>query len=160
MRVSPWVIAEASLAACATSPAAGAGTESISYETGPCFGACPVYTVIVHAHGSGRFEGRGFATVKGVRAFRITPAQYRAFAAWLEPLRPRSGSIRYDAPPRCEHMATDMPSADVKWRKRNGSEQEFYFYYGCDMGGKQAMAERLRKAPDLLPIAAFIRARR
>ncbi|MDB5692183.1 MAG: hypothetical protein JWO81_1246 [Alphaproteobacteria bacterium] len=110
--------ASLSLCACATMPADGAGTRSISYETGACFGA------------------------------------------WLEPLRPRSGSVRYDGPPLCGRMATDLPSADVTWRMRDGSVPELYFYYGCDMEGKRAMAERLRKAPGLLPIGAFIRAER
>jgi hypothetical protein len=156
------VIATASLALCAsaTVPALGAAPASISYETGACFGACPVYTVTVRADGSGRFEGRRFTAVAGARTFRITPGRYRAFAAWLAPLRPRSGTMRYDGPPLCGRMATDLPSADVKWRLRDGSERELYYYYGCDMDGKRAMAERLRKAPGLLPIAAFIRAGR
>ncbi|MEA3002773.1 MAG: hypothetical protein QOH81_1561 [Sphingomonadales bacterium] len=146
------------MSACATMPALGAAPESIRYETGPCFGACPVYTVTVRADGSGLFEGRRFTAVSGSRAFRITPGQYRAFAAWLAPLRPRRGILRYDGAPLCGRMATDLPSADVKWRLRDGSERELYYYYGCDMDGKRAMAERLRKAPGLLPIAAFIRA--
>ena len=153
-------IAAASLVlpACATVPPVGVAIESISYEAGPCFGACPIYAVTVHADGSGLFEGGRFAAVQGQRAFRVTPEQYRAFAALLEPLRPQSGAVRYSGPPLCEEMATDQASADVKWRMRDGGEQELYFYYGCDMVGKKAMAERLRRAPDLLPIALFIRA--
>jgi hypothetical protein len=54
-------------------------------------------------------------------------------------------------------LATDLPSADVTWRGRDGSEQALYFYFGCDMEKNQAIAERLRKAPDLLPIHDFIR---
>jgi hypothetical protein len=156
-------IATVLLGACATtSPgsAADAGAESISYETGPCFGACPVYRVTVHADGGGLFEGRRFTSVVGQRAFRVTSDQYRAFARRLEPLRPASGAVRYDQPPRCASMATDLPSTDVKWRTRDGREQELYFYHGCDMEKNRAIAERLVGAPDLLPVAAMIRAER
>ena len=91
-------------------PAASA--QSISYETGPCFGACPVFRVTVNSDGSGTFEGRRFTAVTGERGFRVTPAQYRAFADQLAPLRPASGTMRY-AGEACEMTATDMPSAEV-----------------------------------------------
>lgn len=144
------------LPGCAMTPQGGAaGVESISYQTGPCFGACPVYRVTLGSDGSGSFEGRRFAAVIGTREFRVTPEQFRAFADRLEPLRPASGSLRYSGPPLCTMTATDMPSVEVTWRGSAG-EQSLYYYYGCDMEQKKAMAERLRRAPDLLPIAAFI----
>lgn len=145
------------LSGCATSLPAEAEQRpapSISYETGPCFGACPVYRVTVNADGTGRFEGRDFTAVRGERAFRITPAQYRAFSAQLEPLRPARGSRRY-AGDACRIMATDLPSAQVTW-SGPGGEQQLYFYFGCDMDRNQAIAERLRAAPRLLPIAGLI----
>lgn len=110
------------LAGCATTPqaeAAGSQVRSISYETGPCFGACPVYRVSVSADGSGRFEGRNFTAVRGERTFRLTPAQYRAFAAQLAPLRPARGSRRYSGD-ACRIMATDLPSAEVTWSGGGG----------------------------------------
>jgi hypothetical protein len=142
--------------ACASTAPRARAVETISYETGPCFGACPVYLLTVGPDGSGTFEGRRFTGVTGRRTFRITPARFRAFAARLEPLRPASGSVRYSGSPLCRSMATDLPSVDVKWRSRRG-EQHLYFNYGCDMQERQAMAERLRNATQLLPISAFIR---
>ena len=93
MRRIGFAIAAAALAlpGCATMPRGGGLPESISYETGHCFGACPVYAVTVHSDGSGLFEGKRFTAVSGQRAFRIDPDQYRAFAGRLEPLRPDSG---------------------------------------------------------------------
>ena len=145
------------LTSCATIPASGASqaaVDSISYETGPCFGACPVYRVTVHADGRGTFEGRRFTAVEGERSFRASPAQFRAFAAQLAPIRPAQGSVRY-AGENCAMMATDMPSAEVRWRSATG-EQSLYFYFGCDMERNQALAARLRAAPGLLPIADLI----
>lgn len=156
-RIGAIITACAGLAACATASADGsAPAESISFETGPCFGACPVYLLTVHSDGSGIFEGRRFTAVDDRREFRITPEQYRAFVRHLEPLRPASGAVRYSGD-ACASMATDLPSADIKWRRERGSEQGLYFYFGCDMEKNQAIAERIRKAPDLLPIAGFIR---
>ena len=128
--------------------------QTIVYETGPCFGRCPVYRLVINSGGDGRFEGLRFTTVAGSRAFRITPAQYRAFARQLAPLRPARGTVRY-AGERCRSMATDLPSATVTWRDRRG-EQQLYFYYGCDMQKNRAIADRLRRAPDLLPLRDFI----
>ena len=146
-----------SLAGCVTVAGAApeGGVESIAYETSPCFGACPVYRVVVNRDGTGLFEGRRFTAVTGERRFQVTPDQFHSFARQLEPLHPASGERRY-APPNCGTTATDMPSADVKWRGGDGSEQHLYFYYGCDMARNRAIADRLRAAPALLPIGEYI----
>ena len=159
--MKPWFIALAvagpSLSGCATmaGTAADVPVESVSYETGPCFGACPVYRVAVNRDGTGLFEGRRFTAVTGERRFTLTPDQFRAFVGQLEPLRPASGVMRYSGDV-CGAMATDMPSVDVRWRSAGGAEQHLYFYYGCDMERNRAIAERLRSAPDLLPIRDLI----
>ena len=149
--------AAAGLAGCATTSGAATGSEpeSIAYQTGPCFGACPVYTVTVNRDGTGLFEGRRFTAVTGERRFTLTSAQFRAFARQLEPLRPASGEMRYSGE-MCGVMATDLPSADVRWHEADGAEQHLYFYYGCDMERNRAIADRLRAAPDLLPIGDLI----
>ena len=151
--MKPLILVLAGLSACATVPEDG-GVPSISYETGPCFGACPVYRVTVNADGTGLFEGRRFTAVTGERYFTLTLRQYRAFVAHLAPLRPATGSVRY-AGENCTTMATDLPSAEVTWRLREG-EQSLYFYFGCDMARNRAIAERLDAAPGLLPIGDFI----
>jgi len=147
-------------AGCATvvPGAAPRGATSIAYETGPCFGACPVYRVTVNSDGTGRFEGQRFTAVEGERTFRITPERYRALLAHLEPLRPARGSVRYSGE-ACETMATDLPSAEVTWRTPGDGEQQLYFYHGCDMERNRAIAERLDAVPSLLPIGEFIASR-
>jgi hypothetical protein len=154
------LIAIAGAIAAWSAPAAaepGEPTE-IAYETGPCFGRCPVYRVTVRSDGRGTFEGRRDTAVTGTRSFRITPARYRAYARHLAPLRPRRGTERYSGE-RCRVTATDMPSAEVSWTGRGGASQQLYFYYGCDMGRNRAIADRLTSAPNLLPIRQFIGAR-
>jgi hypothetical protein len=151
------------IAAALALPAAAAQrpetpVETIIFETGPCFGTCPVYRVTVNSNGTGTFEGRHHTAVTGTRAFRLRPGQYQAFARHLAPLRPARGTIRY-AGDRCRSTATDLPSAEVTWRSRRGT-QGLYFYYGCDMAKNRGIAARLTAAPGLLPIGDYIRPRR
>lgn len=135
-------------------------TDAIRYETGPCFGACPVYAVTVHPDGSGVFEGRRFTAVTGTRSFHATPAQVAAFAARLAPYRPASGERRY-APgeANCRNAATDMPSVTVRWTRAAGDSQSLYFYFGCNRQALGRMADALGNAPDALPIQDMIGAR-
>lgn len=146
------------LVGCATTaPAVPTGeVASVSVETGPCFGACPVFRVTVNADGRGVFEGRRFTAVEGERAIRVTPEQFRRLVAHLQPVRPASGSVRYSGE-ACEMMATDLPSTDVTWGTAGGEAQNLYFYHGCDMEKNRAIAERLDEVPRLLGIVDLVR---
>ena len=159
MKASAMTAAPALFLAC--SPAASSGSDSpvetITYETGPCFGACPVYRITVLSTGTGTFEGRRFTAVTGLRSFRVTPEQYRAFERQLAPARPASGSARYSGD-SCQNQATDLPSVEVGWHSRLG-HQQLSFSYGCDMERNRGLAEGLRSAPELLPIAELVGSR-
>ncbi|MBC7986651.1 MAG: hypothetical protein H7X93_08285 [Sphingomonadaceae bacterium] len=149
----------AALASCA--PASGQAGHlppthsAIVYETGPCFGTCPVYRVELLSNGAGTFTGERFTAVTGERRFEISPAQYRAFAARLAPHRPDGELTISHGHPRCGLAATDMPSATVTWREQAGVDRLSY-YYGCRGPGNEALAEALREAPGMLPIGEFI----
>ena len=148
----------AALPADAATPRPGM-VETISYETGPCFGRCPVYRVTVRSDGRGIFEGIRFTAFTGTRRFRLSRAQYRVFARRLAPDRPAQGERRYQpGTPLCRQAATDLPSVGITWRGRG--EQSLYVYYGCDRTQNQAMFDRLASAPALLPIGDFIEPRR
>ena len=159
MKIMPMLLGTAALLAggCTTVPEGPIAVESdaISYETGPCFGACPVFKLRVSPDGTGTFEGLQHTAERGQRSFRITPPQYRAFADHLAPLRPEQGAVRY-AGENCRQTATDLPSVEVTWFSQIGNSQNLYFYYGCDMEKNRAIAERLRSAPSLLPIREMI----
>lgn len=132
---------------------------SITYETGPCFGRCPVYRVTVSADGAGWFEGQRFTAVEGGRRFRVTRAQYDAFATRLAPYRPRGSENISHGHARCRMAATDHPSVSVSWVSGRAADR-LAFYYGCRDAQNAAMARALESAPELLPIAAMIGARR
>lgn len=143
------------LAACApVAPASSPqANPTITYTTGPCFGSCPVYSVVVPPSGAARFTGTRFTAVIGERAVTVTPAQAQAFAARLLPLVPASGVTRYQpGEANCPNAPTDMPSVQVRV---DGAERGIDFYYGCARDN-QAIAEALRAAPDTLPLASLI----
>ncbi|WP_447728196.1 DUF6438 domain-containing protein [Sphingomonas koreensis] len=135
-----------------TAPARPVTSEAIEYQTGPCFGRCPVYRFQVSPSGAGSFTGIRFTAVTGQRNFRATPEQAAALAQLLAPYRPATGRTRRYAhgEPGCERAATDMPSAEVRWRGRR-STTTLYFDFGCDREANHAMAAAIGNAPDLIP---------
>lgn len=150
------------LSACARTGAApgtpsSAGLERIDYETGPCFGACPVYKVSVYPGGKGVFTGIRNTAVVGERVFTVTPAQYAAFAKELAPYRPAIGDKLYQpGTPACQQVATDLPSVDVRWTGMGRQLRRLYFYFGCDIEKNARMAEALGNAVEVLPLEPLI----
>jgi hypothetical protein len=130
--------------------------DSITLETEPCYGRCPVYAVTVRPDGTGMFEGKQHTAVTGERAFTLSRAQYDAFAARLAPYRPASGEVRYEmGSANCGTAPTDMPSTEVRWTRAAGDSQKLHFYHGCRRDNA-ALAEALGGAAALLPIQAMI----
>jgi hypothetical protein len=129
--------------------------DSIRYEAMGCFFYCPVFVVSVDRDGRGLFEGRRHTLVQGPRRFRMSPAQFQAFASKLEPLRPAGGSVRYDYDTRCGGAGvpvTDGASTSVAWRSGQ-SRQFLHFYNACP---QKEVDRGLREAMALLPIKPFI----
>jgi hypothetical protein len=152
--------AMAALGGCVVQNGAGmpmpVESTSITYETHPCFGACPVYSVTVSPDGQGSFTGTRFTAVTGERGFTLPRAAYERFANMLAPYRPESGEVRYEmGSEACGAAITDQPSVDVSWTSETGASQHLYFYYGCARAN-QALADALRSAPEALPIEEMI----
>jgi len=154
----------AAIAACVLTgcaPMAGPGTPppaaplSITYKTGACFGACPVYSVTVDGSGSGTFEGERFTSSAGKQSFALTPAQFDAFAGALARFRPRGEKLVQPGTPACGMAATDMPGVDIVWRE-GGRTDHLNVYFGCDMEKNRAMFDALRVAPNALAIQGLI----
>ncbi len=134
-----------------TPPPAAAVTR-ISYSTGPCFGACPVYAFTVQANGDGSFEGKRFTQTGGTKSFKLTRAQFDRFAAALAPYRPKPGTSRRTVPGEkgCERAATDQISVAIVWTGPAGTSSLDH-YFGCDMEANRALTAALGNAPDLIP---------
>lgn len=138
----------------AASPKARAALENITYETGPCFGVCPVYRVTVSSDGRGVFEGKRFTAVTGTRNFRVDAKTFAEFSRRLRGVRP-VGEVLLTGAPLCQAMATDMATIDVRW---TGGRKPAHLAYnlGCDRERYGWKANVLQKAITVLPVARFI----
>src|SRR3546814_11835699 len=84
--------------------------DTIRFSAGPCFGACPSYSLRVTPDGSGLIEPQRFTAIPGPTRFTVTPAQYRRFRAALAQLRPAQGTVRrIGQGESCVRFATTMP---------------------------------------------------
>jgi hypothetical protein len=132
-----------------------AASKRIVYESGPCFGACPVFKIELFGNNSGRFTGIRHTAVIGEATFPVTPAQYAAFAGALAPYRPKGERRIAPGSPECGRAATDMPSTEVRWGEGKSADR-LYLYFGCDRERYRAMADALGNAPDLLPLTLLL----
>ena len=151
------IIALAFLAGCVAAPSAPPPTagavRTIRYETGPCLGLCPVYSLTVSSDGRAAFESRSNTGVSGTRSFAVTSAEFVDFEARLAPYRP-AGEKRLGMGTECnDRVATDMPSVDIRWAGK-GSASRLFVYFGCDMERNAAMFKALQDAPQAIPEVA------
>ena len=148
------------LAGCApraTAPASTPIPVEISYEIEPCFGACPVYSVTVGNMGQpGLFEGKRFTAVEGRRSFAVSPRAFQAFALALDEARMASAEDFAPGAARCKLFATDHSGVAVTFRHGSEAPWTFRFNYGCRDPQNAKLADSLRRAPTLLPIADLI----
>lgn len=156
----PFILLPLAFAACAHAPLPAAA-ERISYASGACYGTCPVYTVTLDtATGEGKFTGAKYTTATGPRAFHASPAAVQAFRRALAEARDLPAGAFKQGGARCATFATDMPTVKLSWNNGASAPRSASIYLGCDMRENRALFERIRRAPDALPIAAFIGERR
>ena len=142
------------LAGCRADPRQAQVREpvSITFDHSACYGFCPDYKATVFADGRGLFVGRGHVKVKGTRAFAFSPAQFRALAAAVEPLRPERGSIPRSPTTECNVM--DGSSVTLIWTGANGESQSVCLGSHKELTGRDA-AEAGRIMPlarDMMPL--------
>ena len=142
-----WIaaLATVTLAGCATPSATGGATpDRVYFETTPCFGSCPIFSLTVHADGTGVYEGGQFVKTKGRHEFVASPAQVRAFFDRIRPFRP-NGEQRYGYDSCPGPLATDSPSVNVRWT--NGARTDALdWYLGCRVERLQAIKPDLYNA--------------
>lgn len=148
--------AAASLSACSTTasaPALAASVaqqESISYSVGPCFGFCPVYSVMLSPGGTVSFEGKRHTTVLGHRTRQAGPMAYAEVMAALAPFRPASGTV---AKTTCEVEASDGSTYQIIWTTRDGGRTVLDHGLGCRSTRNDRLNEALRRIPGSLGIS-------
>lgn len=132
--------------------------DTIRFSAGPCFGACPTYTLQVTPDGSGLIEPTRFTAIPGATRFTVTTMQYRRFRAALAAHRPASGTTRRIAHgENCTRFATDMPSYVIEWTRGNAKPTRLEFQSGCMDAQYGRLRATIAAIPRMLDIEAMVK---
>ena len=96
----------------------------ITLERTACFGACPVYQLIVYGDGTVVYEGTEFVRVIGIRTTVISQEKVRQLVSEFEGINYFALSDSYE-----DYMATDLPFAITSIRI-DGSTKTVRHYHG------------------------------
>lgn len=141
-------------------PRPGVAGDTISIAVGPCFGACPVYSVTVTPDGSGLLEPRRFTAVPGETRFTVTVAQYRRLGSSLAAFRPAAGEERrIGHGENCDRFATDMPDYAITWRRGDGKDASLDFQSGCMDARYARLRAALAAMPETLQIEPMLKSK-
>jgi len=128
--------------------------QQVTFETTPCFGSCPVFSLTVYADGRGVYEGGRFVRTKGRHEFRASDGQIRAFLGRLEPFRP-NGAVTYDIS-NCPGPAhTDAPTVRVRWISESRADS-LDWNQGCQVEALKAIEPDLQQAWQELPLDGLV----
>lgn len=135
-----------------------AAGDTIRFSAGPCFGACPSYSLRVTPDGSGLLEPERFTAVPGATRFTVTPAQYRRLRAALIQFRPPAGTVRRIAHgENCVRFATDMPGYMIEWSRGDAQPTRLEFQSGCMDPGYGKLRATIAAIPRMLEIDAMVK---
>jgi hypothetical protein len=128
----------------------------VSLDRGPCFGACPVYTVTLEGSGAVLFEGRRFVADSGISTATVPRARVDSLVAALVAGGYFDFADRYRAgEPGCEQYATDLPSVTTEVRigsRRKRIEHD----HGC-MEAPEALTALEERIDETAAVARWIR---
>ena len=157
----------ASLAAACARPASSGSSAAagqppvdsavrITLERGPCFGACPVYSVTLDGSGAILFEGRRFVADTGISTGNVPPARIDSLVAELTAGGYFDFADRYRAgEPGCERYATDLPSVITEVRA-GGRSNRIEHDHGC-MDAPEALTALEGRIDSVAGVARWIR---
>jgi hypothetical protein len=132
--------------------------EVISFTAGPCFGACPSYTVKVNREGSGLLEPKRFTAVPGPTRFTVTPAQFMRLKTALARYRPAAGAEKRIAHgENCTRFATDMPGYVIEWAQGEGKPARLEYQSGCMDPQYGRLRTTIAAIPKMLEIEAMLK---
>ncbi|WP_380872690.1 hypothetical protein ACFB49_36070 [Sphingomonas sp. DBB INV C78] len=131
-----------------------AGLAEITIAAGPCFGSCPVYSSRITPIGAVRFVGTRFVAKPGEQTLTADADTFREIAEMLAPYRPTVD--RRIGPEECDNFRTDAPSWTVQWTDKAGATVSLAFSLGCTDMRYLPIADAIKAANDLLPIAPLV----
>lgn len=115
----------------------------IRMERGPCFGACPMYSVTILGDGSVEYIGDKFVAVEGVQEAQLSEAQLRELVAAFE----EAGF--WEMQDRYESNSTDLPST-ITTITLDGRTKSVYNYDGAPdaLRGLESTIDRISGASE------------
>jgi hypothetical protein len=128
--------------------------EPVTIAVGPCFGFCPVYEVTVLPDGTIDFTGQRHTAVLGDRHGSMDAASYRRLMTDLSAFRPATGTT---AQIECDAAISDTPTYTITWGGADGRKTIATHQGGCPGGAGQRLDAVLRRLPDQLGIAEWMR---
>lgn len=130
----------------------------IKFSAGPCFGACPSYSLQVTPDGSGLIEPQRFTAIPGPTRFTVTPLQYRRLRVALAPFRPTQGtSKRIGQGENCTRFATDMPGYVIEWTRGDAQPTRLEFQSGCMDARYGKLRATIASIPKMLDVASMVK---
>jgi hypothetical protein len=104
----------------------------IYLERGPCFGACPVYTITIDNDGKVVYQGKEFVETIGEAKSTISEADLARLLNAFEGAKFSEFEAAYNASTEnlCVTFATDMPSVVIALKK-DGTTKTVNHYLGC-----------------------------
>jgi hypothetical protein len=145
------VFATAALAACASptpapippapEQAPQAAITAITFEAGPCYGFCPIFTVTVSANGAIRYQGQRFTALQGAHSLEASPALFQRLSEIaVSPSLPWPRGDVLPGRPTCGMEVSDLPS--YRLAVSGARQRQFNYYAGCS-GPEAARARRI-----------------
>jgi hypothetical protein len=113
------------LAACGGAPGSVPSDFVVSFDRGPCFGTCPVYTLTVSANGTVDYNGAYFVLAQGNQTASLTPSEVRKLHQAVLDADFFSMDDRYEV------GATDLPSILTTVSMSGQSKSVYHYGLGC-----------------------------
>ncbi|MGH9461306.1 MAG: DUF6438 domain-containing protein [Vicinamibacteria bacterium] len=97
----------------------------ISLDRGPCFGACPVYTLSVFSDGRAVYHGRQFVDVQGQQTITLTAQQTKELVDAVISANFFTLADEYTVP------VTDLPSITTAVTLEGRTKSVYHYGTGC-----------------------------
>lgn len=122
----------------------------ISMKRGPCFGTCPVYSLVIYGNGTVVYEGENFVKVTGKQISKISQGKVRKLIDEFYEINYFSLKDSYE-----EHMITDLATV-ITSITINGKTKTVRHYHG-DMNTPKELTQLENKIDEIVNSSQWIK---
>lgn len=124
------------------------GIDSIRFATGACEGNCPVYTLVLFADNTARFEGGAFSTKTGIYTARLQGSAFLDIATFID--RHRMDTLKEEY----NDGAMDVQNAMLYIYYKNGKTRQIV---DMQMSGTPALTELYGRMEKIAETTSWIK---